>query len=941
MATVLEEAARRVAQTSNMDLELRLVYAETVAAAFSPLVTTLVLTRDREARTYVIGEMLRFCYSVLREIRIEWPQARRQIQPSNLPPLMQRALDMPSFQGRQGPIEEELRNIAYLALTNSLPLGSLHMVTNDPPAPGQATERQTVVLEPRKFKTYELRASEFINSAVQAKARRQVTLRLAGPTGAVEKEHAIFTVPFVDVLAGAHGSAVATDPVNNPHRISVTIGFMEATRDLTRRELQRPLDGDGLYAWGGIPALMGENELPVRDVTKIPNSYPPALEVQLAQEPPLAEPRIRASECQGTWSWTGATSRGPAPALQGAEAARPMAPLAPGPPTVAATLPGTLSLAAQAAASPVQAVAPLQVSARQGQPGADTSRRDTNVRDTAALWRAVCGDRRETQTTPRTVAYCRNGEIWCAPAEDATPEQLLRAGFTPGAALPGGARGTARPNPRTRLRRRKAKEAADAVQKAIHERYDALDRRVQVLTERLAAGGRPDLDLRCEEEDWGDDPDPDATTTGLGVGRAEEQDPCPAPPRPTTGSRDQRLNDLGLVVISLAGTQVDLGAGVTKDAPRSRREARERELVSHDPQAWLCISHRVHQGQAEKALVGSSFKRQAVINYPGMPMSKERADRVLHDLEGLANLLLLSYRWELGLPLPPEFPELDIQVLQDPECPRGLELKYQDVRSPRTAFRRWVLLLRRLVYHLGAEDEAADLLQKIANALALCIEGTELRDEPCLAQLGEQSPMRDTVRMEWEAVRARARTASKNADARVVIEQSPQLQVPPREVMSPPVHAMGLPPCSSGSHEEQKGRQAPREPPTPAAPDSGAAAPLAQAPRGLPTPAASDSGVAALLAQEPATTAEETHPAPATPGVIAPPSKSASARRDGPWSALGSTSSPCRTTWLLDGAGIGRGKKAKELQKRTPESPGVNLRVDPEEEESFLASHGV
>ena len=915
MATALEEVARRVAHTSDVDLVLRLVYAETVAAAFSPLVTTVVLTRDREVRTYVIGEMLRFCYSILREIRIEWPWARRQTPPSNLPPLMQRALDMPSFQGRQGMIEEELRNIAYLALTNSIVPGSLHMVTNDPPVSGQATERQTVVLEPRKFKVYELRASEFINSAAQARARRQVTLRLAGPTGAVEKEYAIFTVPFVDVLAGAHGSAGATDPVNNPHQISVTTGFLEATRNLTRRELQRPLEGDGLYAWGGIPALMGENELPVRNVTRIPNSHPPALEVQLAQEPPLAEPRIRVPECQGTWSWTGATSRGPAPALQGAEAARPVAPPAPGPPTGTATLPGTLSLAAQAAASPVQAVAPLQVSARQDQQEADASRRDT-----AALWRAVCGDRRETQSTPRTVAYYRNGEIWCAPAEDATPDQLLRAGFTPGAALPGGARGTARPNPRTRMRRRKAKETQDAVQRAMHERYDALDRRVQVLTERLAAGGCPDLDLRCEEEDWGDDPEPDAATTERGVDRAGEQQPHPAPPNPTTGSRDQRLNDLGLVVISLAGTQVDLGAGVTKDAPRWRREARERELVSHDPQAWLCISHRVHQGQAEKALVGSSFKRQAVMNYPGMPRSKERADRVLHDLQGLANLLLLSYRWELDLPSPPEFPELDIQVLQDPECPRGLEMKYQDIRSPRTAFRRWVLLLRRLVYHLGAEDEAADLLQQVASALALCIEGTELKDEPCLAELREQNPMRDTVRMEWEAVKARARAADRNADARVVVEQAPRLQVPPREVLTPPVHAMGAPPCSSRSHEEQKSRQTPQEP---------------------PTPTASDAGAAALLAEEPTPTAEETRSAPPTPGIIAPPSKSASPRRDGPWSALGSTSSPCRTTWLLDSAGIGRGKKAKELHKGTPGSPGVNLRVDPEEEESFLASHGV
>ena len=56
-------------------------------------------------------------------------------------------------------------------------------------------------------------------------------------------------------------------------------------------------------------------------------------------------------------------------------------------------------------------------------------------------------------------------------------------------------------------------------------------------------------------------------------------------------------------------------------------------------------------------------------------------------------------------------------------------------------------------------------------------------------------------------------------------------------------------------------------------------------------------------------------------GVIAPPSKSAPPRQDGPRSASGSTSSPCRTTWLLDSTGIGRGKRAKELQKRTPESP--------------------
>ena len=106
-------------------------------------------------------------------------------------------------------------------------------------------------------------------------------------------------------------------------------------------------------------------------------------------------------------------------------------------------------------------------------------------------------------------------------------------------------------------------------------------------------------------------------------------------------------------------------------------------------------------------------------------------------------------------------------------------------------------------------------------------------------------------------------------------------------------------------------------------------------------PSAPDSGVAALPAQELATAAEETYPTPAAPGVIAPPTKSAPPRQDESRSALGSMSSPRRTTWLLDSAGVGRGKRAKELQKRTPDSPGVNLRVDPEEEESFLSSLGV
>ena len=170
--------------------------------------------------------------------------------------------------------------------------------------------------------------------------------------------------------------------------------------------------------------------------------------------------------------------------------------------------------------------------------------------------------------------------------------------------------------------------------------------------------------------------------------------------------------------------------------------------------------------------MGSGFKCQAVINYPGMPVSKGRADRVLHDLEGLANLLLLAYRWGLNLPLPPEFPELDIQVLRDPDCPQGLELAYH-IRSTHTALRRWILLLRRLVYHLGAETEATLLLQRIADALGLCIEGTGLEDEPCIAELKKQKPMKEVVRVEWEAVKARARTASSDADTRVVIKESP------------------------------------------------------------------------------------------------------------------------------------------------------------------------
>ena len=281
---------------------------------------------------------------------------------------MQKALDMPTFQGRQGPIEEELCNIAFLALTNSVHPGSLCMTTNQPPALGQPEQHQAVELRPTKFQSYELCASEFIDSAVQAKAHRQVALRLAGPTGAVMREHAIFTVPFIDVLSGAYGPTEVTDPVYNPHQTSVSTRFLEATKELSQQDLQLPLHEGGQYAWGGIPALMGEDGLPIRDITKIPSSYPPALGVQLAQEPPLAEPRTKPPGCQGSWSWTGATSRGSAPAQQGVELSRLVVPPASGLLPAVVSLPSTLAIAAQAAASLVQAVAPLQASQDQHAP---------------------------------------------------------------------------------------------------------------------------------------------------------------------------------------------------------------------------------------------------------------------------------------------------------------------------------------------------------------------------------------------------------------------------------------------------------------------------------------------------------------------------------------------------------------------------------------------
>ena len=267
-------------------------------------------------------------------------------------------------------------------------------------------------------------------------------------------------------------------------------------------------------------------------------------------------------------------------------------------------------------------------------------------------------------------------------------------------------------------------------------------------------------------------------------------------------------------------------------------------------------------------------------------------------------------------------------MLRDPDCPRGLELGYQDIRSARTALRRWILLLRRLVYHLGAETEATHLLQKIADTLGLCIGGIGLEDEPCITELKEQKPMKEVVRVEWEAVKGRARTASGDADTRVVIEESllppgqapQQLQVPLREVTSPPIQAMGPPSSSLRSQE------APRDPP------------LLKEPW---EPASPGSGAATLLAQGPATPPGEPHPTPMAPGAGASPSKGALPRQAEQQSASESRGSPCRTPCLLDSAGVGRGRRIRELQKLTPGSPGINLHMDPAEEEEFLQSHRV
>ena len=72
-----------------------------------------------------------------------------------------------------------------------------------------------------------------------------------------------------------------------------------------------------------------------------------------------------------------------------------------------------------------------------------------------------------------------------------------------------------------------------------------------------------------------------------------------------------------------------------------------------------------------------------------------------------------------------------------------------------------------------------------------------------------------------------------------------------------------------------------------------------------------------------ATAAEETYPTLAAPGVIGPPTKDAPPRQDESRSALESMSSPRRTTWLLDGAGVGRGKKD---QGATEADPGFSRR---------------
>ena len=84
----------------------------------------------------------------------------------------------------------------------------------------------------------------------------------------------------------------------------------------------------------------------------------------------------------------------------------------------------------------------------------------------------------------------------------------------------------------------------------------------------------------------------------------------------TTEARELKLSELGLVVFSLAGTQVNLGAGITKEALRPRLEAHEQQLVSQDPQTWLDLSFKVYQERAQRSLVGSNLRHQAVINYP-------------------------------------------------------------------------------------------------------------------------------------------------------------------------------------------------------------------------------------------------------------------------------------------------------------------------------------
>ena len=240
------------------------------------------------------------------------------------------------------------------------------------------------------------------------------------------------------------------------------------------------------------------------------------------------------------------------------------------------------------------------------------------------------------------------------------------------------------------------------------------------------------------------------------------------------------------------------------------------------------------------------------------------------------------------------------------------------------------MLLRRLVYHLGAEPEAEHLLQGIAEALGLCIEGTGLESEPCLTELQDQKPMREAIWVEWEAVRAWARTAREGADTHVVIQESlsppgqatQQLQVPLREVVSPPVQAMGPPQPSPRSQAASETPLQPQEPQERA-----------------PPPAEGEMAVSP--AQGPMSPQEEPHPMPAMPGATAMPEQEPRATSPSRVEHELVPESPRQTPCLLDSAGVGQGRKLKELQKPTPGSPSFRISVDPTEEEEFLQSHEV